>query len=108
MNRPSDLVAIPPLARTVIYYALALAFAVVSPLTGFGRIEPLYLVVLGGVSGVFFGVAGSNVTANTKPVVVEEPDATVMARGYHSGVSAPVEGTNGYHSGVSKPDNDKG
>lgn len=63
IERPNDLVAIPPLARTVIYYALALALVVVSALTADGRLEPLYLVITSGVGGVFFGVAGSNVRA---------------------------------------------
>ena len=93
MNRPDDLVAIPPLARTVIYYVLALTFAVVSPLTGFGIIEPLYLVILGGVSGVFFGVAGSNVRATRKSDPAPDPETfsefkpeDYRASGYMSGV----------------------
>ena len=63
MNRPTDLVAIPPLARTVIYYVLALTNVVVGALSIDGRLEPLYLAIVSGVSGVFFGVAGSNVAA---------------------------------------------
>lgn len=82
MNRPSDLVAIPPLARTVIYYALALALVVVSALVGYGRLEPLWLVIVSGVGGVFFGVAGSNVAskdggATVAPDVVIVPDVSL-------------------------------
>ena len=92
MNRPDDLVAIPPLARTVIYYVLALAFAVVSPLTGFGILEPLYLVILGGVSGVFFGVAGSNVRATqSDPAPAPETFSEFKPEDYQSP---------GYMSGV--------
>ena len=63
MNRPTDLVAIPPLARTVIYYVLALSIGVVSALVGYGVLDPVVLVILGNVAAVFFGVAGSNVAA---------------------------------------------
>ena len=74
MNRPSDLVAIPPLARTVIYYALAIALVVVSALVADGRLEPLYLVIVSGVGGVFFGVAGSNVAAKVKAAPLDTAD----------------------------------
>ena len=63
MNRPNDLVSLPPLARTVIYYVLALSIGVVSALVGYGVLDPVVLVILGNVAAVFFGVAGSNVAA---------------------------------------------
>lgn len=78
MNRPADLVAIPPLARTVIYYALAIALVVISALVGYNRLEPLWLVIVSGVGGVFFGVAGSNVPAKPAgPVFVSDTEAVV-------------------------------
>ena len=92
MTRPTDLLAIPPLARTVIYYALALANVVVGALVTDGRVEPLWLVIVAGVSGVFFGVAGSNVRA-TQSAPTPAPETfsefkpeDYQAPGYMSGV----------------------
>lgn len=60
---PSNLVAIPPVARTVLYYLLALANAVLVPLTASGRVDPDLSLIVIGVSGVFgFTLAASNVT----------------------------------------------
>lgn len=73
MNTPRDLVAIPPLARTVIYYVLALALVVVSAFVGYGRMDPMWLVIVAGVGGVFFGVAGSNVPSAVGPKGVGTP-----------------------------------
>jgi hypothetical protein len=94
VNRPADLVAIPPLARTVIYYGLAVALVVVSALVGDGIIEPLYLVIVSGVGGVFFGVAGSNVPS--KPAGAVLVDDT-KPEGDDFGVPVPPTG---YGSGV--------
>lgn len=77
MNAPSDLVAIPPLYRTVIYYVLALALVTVGALTGAKVLDPLWLTILSGVGGVFFGVSGSN--------VLVRPDKA----GYWGGVDLP-------------------
>ena len=64
---PSNLVAIPPVARTVLYYVLALANAVVVPLTASGRVDGDIGLIIVGVSGVFgFTLAASNV-AKTPP-----------------------------------------
>jgi len=87
VNTPRDLVAIPPLARTVIYYLLALALVVVSALVGADRLESLWLVIVSGVGGVFFGVAGSNVPSTklskgvgtpANPLNVELTDADIL------------------------------
>jgi hypothetical protein len=57
------LVAIPPVWRTVVYYALALANAVLVPLTASGRVDPDLGLIVVGVAGVFgFTLAASNVS----------------------------------------------
>jgi len=71
ISAPNDLVAIPPKVRTVIYYVLALSLVVVGALVQAGRLDALYLVITSGVAGVFFGVAGSNVSKKATPVNVE-------------------------------------
>lgn len=79
--RPTDLITIPPLARTVIYYVLGVAnIAILSLLAAHVGDPQLLLVAEGGVaglSGLFFGVAASNVSAAPeRPVehpVVEPP-----------------------------------
>lgn len=87
MNRPSDLVAIPPLARTVIYYVLAIALVVIGALVGYDRLEPMYLVITSGVAGVFFGVAGSNVASKPAGAVLVQ-DTEAPAVGDELGVGA--------------------
>jgi hypothetical protein len=65
----TNLVAIPPLARTIIYYVLALAFAAIGPLTAAGRVDALYGAIILGVAGVFgFTLAASNVARPTVDV----------------------------------------
>ena len=60
---PTNLVALPPVVRTVLYYALALANAVLVPLTASGRVDPDLALIVVGISGVFgFTLAASNVT----------------------------------------------
>jgi hypothetical protein len=67
----TSLVAIPPIARTVLYYVLALANAVLVPLTASGRVDPDLSLIVIGVSGVFgFTLAASNVT---RPDVARKP-----------------------------------
>ena len=62
MMQPSSLVEIPPLARTGIYYALALASAVLIPLTAAGYVEPLWGQMITGVAAVFgFTLAAQHV-----------------------------------------------
>lgn len=57
------LVAIPPVARTVLYYVLALANAVLVPLTASGRVDPDIGTIVIGVGGVFgFTLAAGNVS----------------------------------------------
>jgi len=108
VNRPADLVAIPPLARTVIYYVLALALVVVSALVGYGRLEPLWLVIVSGVGGVFFGVAGSNVASkpagsvlvpDTEAPALADPDRVILVDGAKP-VPDDLVGPAGYGSGV--------
>lgn len=64
---PGDLVAIPPLWRTVAYYVLGVANVVVGSLFAFGHIDGLAPAIVSGVSAVLFGVAGSHVTASPNP-----------------------------------------
>lgn len=60
--QPTGLIAIPPLARTVIYYVLALAHAVVVPLIAAGVVDAIYGAIVLGVASVFgFALAGGNV-----------------------------------------------
>ena len=66
---PTNLVAIPPVARTVLYYVLALANAVVVPLTASGRVDGDIGLIIVGVSGVFgFTLAASNVSRSVDAV----------------------------------------
>lgn len=70
-----SLVAIPPVVRTALYYLLALANAVLIPLTASGRVDPDFGLIVVGVAGVFgFTLAASNVTrpAAAQPVVVAQ------------------------------------
>jgi hypothetical protein len=63
MNPPADLVEIPPLARTVIYYSIAVALivcgAVVAGATGWN----LALAIANGLGVLFFGTAAAKVSA---------------------------------------------
>ena len=62
MIQPSSLVEIPPLWRTGLYYVLALASAVLIPLTAAGYIEPLWGQMITGVAAVFgFTLAAQHV-----------------------------------------------
>ena len=62
----SNLVAIPPLARTVLYYVLALGNAVVLGLASTHNVDPAIALVIANVSGVFgFTLASQNVTRPT-------------------------------------------
>ena len=70
IQAPPDRVAIPPVPRTVIYYVLALALVVVTALVAHGIVDVMYLEILSGVGGVFFGVAGSNVASKKAEVPV--------------------------------------
>lgn len=63
---PTNLVTLPPVVRTALYYVLALANAVLVPLTASGRVDPDISLIVVGISGVFgFTLAASNVS---KPV----------------------------------------
>lgn len=70
----NDLVPIPPLARTVIYYVLALANAVVTPLAAAGVLDPTIAVVVLGVASTF-GFVLSSVNTPTKDP--KSPDTLV-------------------------------
>lgn len=65
---PTNLVAIPPVVRTALYYLLALANAVAIPLTASGRIDPDIGFIVVGVAGVFgFTLAAANVAKSPAP-----------------------------------------
>ena len=56
------LIAIPPMARTVTYYTLALVHAVIVPLIAAGTVDAVYGSITLGVASVFgFTLAGGNV-----------------------------------------------
>ena len=84
MNRPSDLVAIPPLARTVIYYLIAEAIIVslaVDQWLGSGDSWwALAFIIANGNAVLFFGTAAAKVSNTLDPSA---------QRGYASGVSKP-------------------
>ena len=62
MMQPSSLVEIPPLWRTAIYYALALASAILIPLTAAGYVEPMWGQMITGVAAIFgFTLAAQHV-----------------------------------------------
>ena len=62
MMQPSSLVEIPPLWRTVIYYALALASAILIPLTAAGYVQPMWGQMITGVAAIFgFTLAAQHV-----------------------------------------------
>ena len=61
-HEPSGLVEIPPVIRTAIYYTLALASAILIPLTAAGYIEPLWGQMITGVAAIFgFTLAAQHV-----------------------------------------------
>jgi hypothetical protein len=69
---PTNLVTLPPVVRTVLYYVLALANAVLVPLTASGRVDPDVSLIVVGVSGVFgFTLAASNVSRAPGEVEVD-------------------------------------
>ena len=56
------LLTIPPLARTILYYGLALGNAVCVPLVAAGHLDILTVTIIANVAGVFgFTVAANNV-----------------------------------------------
>lgn len=60
---PERLVSIPPLARTVLYYVLALANGVAVPLAAAGRIDTLVVLIVLNIASVF----GFTLAANRVP-----------------------------------------
>jgi hypothetical protein len=70
--------SLPPTLRLVIYFALALANAVLVPLVSAGQVDPVIAVIVVNISGVFgFTLAASNVTKTVTPdapVVEVDPD----------------------------------
>lgn len=61
-EQTGGLIAIPPMPRTVIYYALALTNAVVVPLIASGAVDATVGAIVLGVASVFgFTMAGGNV-----------------------------------------------
>ena len=88
MNTPSDLVEIPPLARTVIYYAIAVALIVCGAVVAGARGWGLALAIANGLGVLFFGTAAAKVSAKAgetrrdvgtpaNPLNVELTDADV-------------------------------
>ena len=56
------LLTIPPLARTILYYGLALGNAVCVPLVAAGHLDILTVTIIANVAGVFgFTIAANNV-----------------------------------------------
>ena len=66
-DAPAGLVSIPPLARTVIYYALALANGIVGPLAAAGHVDPLIVLVIVNIASVM----GFTLAANRVPIAPE-------------------------------------
>lgn len=64
MKPPSDLVEIPPLARTVIYYAIAIALIVCGAVVAGARDWNLALAIANGLGVLFFGTAAAKVSTN--------------------------------------------
>ena len=60
---PAELVSIPPLPRTVLYYLLALANAVAVPLVAAGKLDGLTVLIILNVASVF----GFTLAANRVP-----------------------------------------
>lgn len=58
-----QLVTIPPLPRTILYYLLALANAAAVPLAAAGRLDPLWTLIILNVAAVF----GFTLAANRVP-----------------------------------------
>lgn len=58
-----ELVSIPPLPRTILYYLLALANAAAVPLAASGRLDPLWTLIILNVAAVF----GFTLAANRVP-----------------------------------------
>ena len=63
-DAPAGLVSIPPLARTVIYYLLALANGVAVPLAAAGHVDPLVVLIILNIASVMgFTLAANRVSA---------------------------------------------
>lgn len=83
MNAPSDLIAIPPLARTIIYYVLAVALVVCGGVVGGTTGWALALVIVSGLGALFFGTAAARVNAGPvesgeqSGLVIDESDPTL-------------------------------
>ena len=61
-TEPAGLVQIPPVIRTALYYALALASAILIPLTAAGYIAPMWGQMITGVAAIFgFTLAAQHV-----------------------------------------------
>ncbi len=62
-----NLVQIPAVARTVLYYVLALGNAVLLPLSIDGTVDPVLAIIIANVSAVFgFTLAAQNVPQEKK------------------------------------------
>lgn len=66
-DAPDGLVSIPPLARTILYYLLALANGIAVPLAAAGHVDPLIVLVIVNVASVF----GFTLAANRVPTTPE-------------------------------------
>jgi hypothetical protein len=79
---PNDVLTIPPIARSCIYYCLGVANVVILALLAFdiGPKDALGAAgaIVAGLSGFFFGVAASNVQAADPP---PEPPVVVLPDG---------------------------
>ena len=62
-----DLLTIPPMARTILYYSLALGNAVCVPLVAAGLLDVLVVTIIVNVAGVLgFTIAANNVPKNAE------------------------------------------
>lgn len=83
---PSDLVAIPPVMRTVIYYLIAEAIIVCSAVTAGATGWMLAQAIATGNAILFFGTAAAKVTSKPasaagEPVVVLDPIGDELGEG---------------------------
>ena len=63
----TDLLTIPPMARTILYYSLALGNAVCVPLVAAGLLDVLVVTIIVNVAGVLgFTIAANNVPKNAE------------------------------------------
>ena len=78
MNRPDDLVAIPPVWRTVLYYLIAEVLIVSGAMAAGAWGWNLAGLIAQGNAILFFGTAAAKVSKTPEPSVTVTPDVVIV------------------------------